>query len=207
MEKMTITRALAEKKLLVKKIEQHFSKFVPIAVVVGENSPTGFKSVKDFENYSHSSYDQLKDELERYGKIVQAIASSNAKTTVVICGQEYTVARALEKKKFYSTVLAQYLLKLKTCFLEKEKIYSRLVQEEKSKEDAEFDTFVGKDKGLKEEELKVAKKIISERHKVHFLNPLNVRELIDKMEKEQTDFLMNVDIVLTESNSITEIDI
>ena len=207
MERMSITRGLVEKKLLAKRIEQHFSKFVPVSIVIGDNSPAGFKSVKDFDNYAQASYNELKDEMERYGKIVQAIADSNAKTRVNICGQEYTVARALEKKKFYSTVMAQYLIKLKAYFHEKEKEYTKLVRDEKSKEDMEFDTFVGKDKGLKEEELQVTRKIISERHKVHFLDPLNVRKLIDKMEQEQTDFLMNVDIVLTESNSKTEIDI
>lgn len=207
MEKMSITRALAEKKLLGKKIEQHFSKFVPMAVVIGENVPVGFKNIRDFDAYCRSNYDELRDELARYNRIVQAIAESNSKTEVTICGERLTVTRALEKKKFYSTILAQYLIKLKSYFQEKEKEYQKLLIAEKMKEDAEFDTFVGKDKGLKEEELKVAKKIISERHTVHFLDPLNIREIIEKMDKEQTDFLMNVDIVLTESNSKTEIDI
>ena len=60
-----------------------------------KDTPAGFKSVKDFEKYSQSAYDELKDELDRYGRIVQAIASSNAVTMVRINGQELAVARAL----------------------------------------------------------------------------------------------------------------
>lgn len=207
MEKMSVTRALAEKKILGKKIEQHFAKFKPIAIVIGDNIPAGFKSIREFDEYCRSSHDQIRDELDRYDRIVQAIADSNAKTKVVIDGTEYTVARALEKKKFYTTVAQQYLLDIKTFFTEKEREYNRLVREEKAKEDSEFDTFIGKDKGLKDEELKAARKIIADRHKVEFLDPLNMRKIIEKKEEERTGFLMNVDIVLTESNSRTEIDI
>lgn len=207
MERMSVTRALAEKKLLAKRIEQHLSKFAPIAVTLGDSIPAGFKNIKDFDAYCHSSYNELNDELDRYNRIVQTIAESNSKTEVTICGEKLTVTRALERKRFYSTLANSYLEELKALFYEKEKEYSRLLLSEKAKEDAEFDTFVGKDKGLKEEELKVTKKIISERHKVYFLDPLNIRQVIEKMEKTQADFLLNVDIVLTESNSRTEIDI
>lgn len=207
MEKMSITRALSEKKLIGKRIEKHFSNFKPVAIIIGDNIPVGFKSIKEFEDCSKSSYDEIRDELDRYGRIVQAIADSNARTRVVICGEEYTVARALEKKKFYSTVAHQYLENLKRFFCEQEKAYNQLVEDEKAKEDREFDTFVGKDKGLREEELKMARKVISERHKVVFVDPLRIRQIIEKMDKEQSEFLMNVDIVLTESNSKTEIDI
>ncbi|MDE5833358.1 MAG: hypothetical protein K2H64_10350 [Desulfovibrio sp.] len=207
MERMSITRALAEKKLLGNRIAKQFSQLAPIRVVIGDNVPAGFKSVKEFENDARSSYDSIRDELARYDRITQAIAESNAVTTVEIDGVQYTVARALEKKKFYATIGAQYLTSLKRFFLDKEKEYARLTEEEKAKEDAEFDSFVGKDKGLKEEELKVTRKIISERHKVHFLDPLELRKVIEKMEKEQSGFLMNVDIALTESNSKTEIEV
>lgn len=207
MEKMTITRGLSEKKLLGKRIEQHFARFQPVAVVIGENIPVGFKSKKAFEDYARSCYDEIRDELDRYDRIVQAIADSNAVTKVTICGREYTVARALEKKKFLSTVASDYLNNLKYFYTERENEYATLLREEKIKEDKEFDTFVGKDKGLREDELKVTRKIISDRHKVEFIDPLGLRGIIEKMDKEQADFLMNVDIVLTESNSRTEIEI
>lgn len=207
MEKMTITRALARKKLLAKRIWDHARKISPMAVTVGGTLPPGFKSVDDFKKQARSDMDSLRNDMENYSRISQAIADSNAKTVVTVAGREYSVARALERKKWWSELGNECLDYFQDIYVNKKNECEKLSISEKEKEDREFSTYIGKDKALPKDEAETMRKIIAGRHAVELLDPAGFENFVETMRKERDDFLADVDIALTESNSRTEIEI
>ena len=207
MEKMTITRALVEKKRLEERIERALREFRPTVILVGNSIPAGFQSVEAFKEHVKGKYDSLKDMIDRRCKIVQKIAQSNATTKVTVNGQEMTVAEALEKKNFYKATGKNVLTTFQTVYASSKNKFEQVEANEKSKADQEFEKLIGRDKSVKEEEMRAVRETIDKNHKVTLVDPIEIGKVYEEMSEKNTKFLEDVDIALTESNSKTEIEI
>lgn len=208
MEKMSITRALVEKKRLEERINRAVADFRPMMVLEPRfEAPAGFKSVDEYKASVIAAHDSIRDLCDRRCKIISAIAKSNATTEVTVCGETMTVAQAIERKNFLNGTMTHLLRNMQNTYGQMTSLFERTSAAEKQKADQEFEKFIGRDKSIKEEEATIMRRTIDSRHRVELLDPINLRETIDKKEKELNDFLTNIDIILTESNSKTEIEI
>ena len=208
MEKMSITRALVEKKRLGERIQREVSTFNPMVVLDPHmEAPAGYKSIDDYSKAVVAANDSIRDLCARRCRIVSEIAKSNATTTVEICGERMTVAQAIEKKNFYTQTMRGILSRLQTTYGSATSQFERISAVEKQKADQEFEKFISRDKQIKEDEKDVMRRAIESRHRVQLLDPIGLRETLEKKEAEINEFLTNVDIILTESNSKTEIEI
>ncbi len=197
---MSVTKALAELKLLRKRISANLDD----AHFMVMKTKRSNLDVEKFTTEAKASYQSYTDLLDRYNKIKAAIVKSNAMASVYIAGKEYTVAEAVEKKRSidmyknmlmhmemeYTRVKAQYE---QHCMMEEQRV-ERLITTELSKE---AKTNVDVVKQLRETFLAD--------NSAEIIDPLKLETKIRALRKEIEEFETSVDWTLSESNSVTMI--
>lgn len=203
---MSITKALVEVKFLNNKIANQLSDISPEAwakVLINPSST----DIQAFSDSAKANFQSLKDMIEREKKIKSAIAKANAVTTVTVGSETMTIAEAISLKSDYKKNLGEFITQIKQCAFNFIRSYERMIEIEKEKSDRELTNFIGKDKKITDDELKSMKSMIDSRHQVVKLDPLGIESLRDKVVENYNDFILNVDVALTEVNSKTMIDI
>ena len=197
--KMTITRALAELKLLDKRIKKATSSTTFI----------GVKLSKFNESYDpvkiKASWQSINDLLKRYHLIKFAILDSNSRTKVNIGGTEYTVAEAIAKKD--SSIYSQDLIneiRRQRLSVDKEVTYHN---EKVQRKLDELINLTFKERSVESDELKLMTDTFLSNNKIDVVDPLNVDTMIDTLQEKYDGFMTEVDFSLSESNAKTTIQI
>lgn len=207
MVKYSINRALAELKLLDKRI----NKGIDISTFIGskKNSSvyenTTHKTNEDFEELVKSNFRSITDLIANRKAIKEAIVNSNAVTKVTISGKEYTVASAIERKA--SIGYEKDLLE------EMERQYRNVISSVNSKNeimernlDSQLSAMLGAEK-TKSDESNAFAEGYRKQNGWDVIDPLNLEKVIRELRTEIEDFESEVDYVLSTSNSLTEIEI
>lgn len=205
-ETMSVTRGLAELKLIEKKINKIIEKELFVSFRKGDDSPKGFKSIEEFESSVKSVNDKINDLKERYRIIKSEIILSNASINVKISNNEMTVAEAIEYKnsiKFDKNQLYIYNKQLINCHDEveskNEEVNYRL--------DNLVITNLGKDTKINSDDYKSISEPFLKKNKWQVIDPINIKSICEKLQKKIEDFELEVDFVLSESNAKTKIQI
>lgn len=209
METMTITRGLAELKLLDKRIMRKiFDSNFLIANKKSNKKLNGNMTKEEFVQNSKSSYESISDLIERRKKIKSAIVDSNAKTKVTIAGKEMTVAEAIERKdsiqyekELLDRMEYQYKNTLAEVNRQNEKVQQNL--------DNLLNTSFGKEGKQKatENEIEIIAKPYLQQNEYEVIDPLNIYNKIEELKEDIEQFELEVDFTLSESNTITKIEI
>ncbi|MED4531716.1 hypothetical protein ABET51_22235 [Metabacillus fastidiosus] len=204
--KMSITRALAELKLLDKRIQSTMKTTPFISFAVGDKPVNGFATTKEFEDKAKSTYQSTLDLIKRRNIIKSAIVLSNATTSVEIAEEKYTVAEAIERKT--SIEYEQKLLeKMKREFAATTRQVEDINDEVKEQLDRQLEILYGREAKLKVDESNELTKSYREKHEAKTVDPLKLRDTYEKLEKRIDEFLTEVDFVLSTSNTLTEIEV
>jgi sugar-specific transcriptional regulator TrmB len=203
---ISITRGLTELKTLDARINKAIGEGNYIAMTVGKKSVVGFPTIEDFEKKAKSSLQSVQDLIKRRNAIKSAIVNSNATTKVTIAGQEMTVAEAIERKTSinYEKALLQKLVTDYNNTIRRFEQESSKVQE---RLDELLKTTYGKDVKVSSDQYDSTAKPFLEQNEPKLIDPLKLREEIEKLDKSIAEFEMNVDFVLSESNTITKITV
>ena len=211
MRKLTITRALAEVKLLENKITKKISEMNVVGLKSNSSDlvKNANKSPDDFKRDGKAEYQSIWDLISLRDEIKRKIIQSNA-TTKVVCGESrYTVAELIERKNSISYEKS-LLDKLKR---EKLTIDQKLEEEnEKVERDAQRlkDMYIGNSKDNNKNLVEQAEAIYKshiDSNKYSVIDSITILREIDKLSKILDDFLMEVDFSLSESNAKTEITV
>ena len=210
MRKISITRALQELKLLDQRINKEINstKFITTKKVKSEKLQNGIMTVKEFEDNAKAKFQSLNDLIYRRKIIKSLIVESNAKTTVEINGVTYTVADAIERKtsiEYDKKVLDMLKRQLSSCTTILETENARM---EQSKQQF-INAVVGRDSvdsKLISDTTEIANKKFEGEETV-LVDPINIAKTIDKLEDDIIGFENEVDMVLSEINGITMIEI
>lgn len=206
MDKISVTRALVELKLLDKRINSKLTEASFLGVVQGKKDiTTTLVKIDDFKQSAKSDFQSIKALIERRNKIKAAIVLSNATTKVKIGEKEYTVAEAIERKNSiqYEENLLN-LLRSQRATVEQDihrqnqavedqlnvLLAQHLASEKKKSEDAE--TFMKSYKELNE-----FKKV----------DPLDIKKTISELREQIEVFKAEVDLILSETNANSFIEI
>lgn len=204
--KMSITRALAELKLLDKRIQSTMEATTFINFSIGDKPVSGFATTKEFEDKAKSAYQSTLDLIKRRNAIKSAVVLSNAMTQVEISGEKYTVAEAIERKT--SIKYEQHLLeKMKGEFATTTRRVEHINDEVKEQLDRQLEVLYGREAKLKVDENNELTKSYREKHEAKVIDPLKLRNEYEKLEKKIDEFLTEVDFVLSTSNTLTEIEV
>ena len=204
---MSITRALSELTLLTKRIEKHDNEALFATVGKKGVEKNGYKSKEDFGKSVQAQEQARAALVQRRDQIKAAVVASNAATKVIIGGKEMTVAAAIERKK--------------TIEADKDALELRVSQYMKAS------TLVDKSNERKREEITmrlapeglqaVSKDVLPEIEKIIEANIKaelsevwtmpNAEEYLRQMRTDLDTFESEVNFVLTESNTLTKIQI
>ena len=199
MEKITITRALAELKLLDKRITKaiYDGNFVSYSIN-GKNTINTFKPLEEKQS--------IEALIARRAAIKAAIMKSNATTNVNIGGVEMLVIDAIEMKETIK-YKQSFLQQLKQQQQSTKYTISSTNENVKARLDKLLEANFGKDSKTKAEEMEAISKPFLERNEAKLEDPLNLDSLIESLSEEILAFTSNVDYALSESNALTQIEI
>lgn len=199
---MSITQALAELKLLDKRLSKHIDN-ITWADVSTVGKPIDAEKLKTKAQAEFQSYMDL---VKRRDTIKRAIVLSNASTRVKIASWEGTVAEAIEHKKSIQykqnllEVMKAQLMRAKSDFESQKNAVDmrleRLLQSE-----------LGKDVKTNPETITALSTSFRSNNKVELIDPLDLGTKISTLESEIDSFETNVDWVLSEANGRTMISV
>jgi hypothetical protein len=199
---MSITQALAELKLLDKRIQKALDR-VTWADVKTKSHPIDTDA---FKKTAHSDYQSFLDLVKRRDAMKRAVVTSNAVTQVTIGGWKGTVAEAIEYKTSIGykhrllDVMRLQLLTAKEQFkTQQEAVDARLEKLLHSE--------LGKDVKTSPETITALTNSFRENNKVELVDPLDLTERCRTLEEEIESFETNVDWVLSETNGKTLIHV
>jgi hypothetical protein len=206
MEKITITRGLVELKLLKNKIESKISSTSFVGVVQGKKDiSTNLVNIEEFKKNAKSELQSIKALIERRKQIKSLIVASNAKTKVKIFNKKYTVAEAIDRKT--SIEFEEMLLNhLKIQLVSAEQQIINHNKQIEIKLDALLGQHLSSEK-KKSEDAETFTKSYNELNEYKILDPISVRNHIKELEEEINNFKAEVDLILSESNANTYIEV
>lgn len=208
MEQITITRGLAELKLLdariTKEIQQ--SSFVSLFQKRNNKELRTNKTKEEFEVSSKASLQSIKDLINRRNKIKSEILKSNAVTIVKIGKEEMSVVEAIDKKSSieYDKLL---LAKLKNENVTINNQIASHTAQLNNQVDSMLQQNLGADKKASKDDWDQIAKPFIEANEMNKLDAIKIDSLITKLDSDIDSFIAEVDFVLSESNSKTMIEI
>lgn len=198
---LTITRALAELKILDKRINNVINNTTFISTkVVGQ-------AYKDHESETRSGWQSFNDLVDRYNRLRRAVIASNATTRVKINGNEMSVAEAIEMKKSISFKknLLERLRRQRQDVKVAVDNHTNLVR---VKLDQLLNTsFENERKSGNEDNIKTISESYLKNNRIDVIDPIKLDTKIPELEEYVDGFLSEVDLVLSESNARTLIQI
>lgn len=207
MEKMLVTQALNELKLLDDRINKAINDAVlVIAAKRSEKKVNPNLTKEEFEIRAKAGYQSVLDLIERRKKIKAAVVTSNAMTKVIVHGEEMTVAEAIERKStidYEISLLRQ--MQSQWGVQNREMNMQNMRMEERI--DKYIETFVGKDTSkAKDNELEAMIKPMRESGEYALVDPLSIEKKITDLDDYIKGFRSEVDAILQISNCNTYIE-
>ena len=199
---MSITQALAEIKLLDKRLSKHIDN-ITWADVSTLSKPI---DADKFKAKAQAEFQSYMDLMKRRDSIKRAIVLSHASTRVKIASWEGSVAEAIEHKK--SIQYKQNLLEVMKFQLLKAK---NEFESQKSAVDMRLERLLqselGKDVKTNPETITALSTSFRSNNSVVFVDPLDLASKISTLENEVDSFETNADWVLSEANGRTMINV
>lgn len=202
---ISIHRALAELKLLDKRIIKSISDAPSFCVPIKNGDKTvGKDSLDEYKKKVEGNLDSTLALIERREQIKAKIMYSNAVTKVKVAGKEMTVAEAIEKKNN---------LKYKKLFLDRLKkdlyLANNQIEDKNSELSDRLESFLKATLGdnPSKKEIESVSDLFMDRNELKLYDPIGIEKKIEELEEEIDGFVMEVDFVLSESNSKTTIEI
>lgn len=202
--KISITRALAELKLLDSRIEKATNE-TKFAVCVTKK--TNYAIDKNtFSSQTVAKHQSLMDLITRREKLKSSIMKSNAMTMVKIGLKEMTVSEAIEMKHTikYKEVLVDVLRRQRAQVTQECESHKTKV---KQSIDANITQICSRDVKPDPSTIQNLTDMMWKNDPVEIYDPIGLDKTIESLTVDIEDFKLNVDFALSESNSLTQIDI
>ena len=202
--KISITRALSELKLLDSRISKATSE-IKFAVCVTKNTNYNINQ-NDFTSQVTAKHQSLTDLITRRERLKAAIMKSNATTLVKIGSKEMTVVEAIEMKKTirYKESLLDVLKRQR---LQETKEFEAHKAKVKQAIDANITQICSRDVKPDPSTIQDLTDMMWKNDPVEIYDPLGLDKTIEALTTEIEDFNSNVDFALSESNSLTQIEV
>ena len=203
---LSIHQALSELKMLEKRIANSYKEQF-IGVRLQSISMYNGRPVAEFEAQLKANLQKIEDLIANRKAIKAAIALSNAKTIVNIGGIDYTVTEAIERKRLIDDE-EKLLAELRTQYGRATKEVNVANSNLQSGIERYLSTVLGADKtNRKPEDVERFTAEYIKNNTTVLMDPSHLKEIIDKMDEDITNFITNVDYRLSESNATTTITI
>ena len=204
-KEMSVTRALVQLKLLDKRIRKGIDGLELVDAIQGEKKTvmsTG-KDKSTFNDEEKAKIQSVLDLIEYRKKVKSAIVGSNAVTSVTVADKKYTVAEAIERKnsiEYEKVLLAKYRSQVA--------LHRARVDRGNQNVDKNVQAVLEQgDKGQNAEEANMFAEKYKDLNYLKLYDPLEVCKKTEELEKDIDEFEAEVDLILSESNAITILQI
>lgn len=201
MSSMSVTQALAELKLVRKRLDSGL-RHAEWASVATKTHPV---NAEKFEKDANASLQSYTDLYTRYIKLKTAIVRANAATRVKVGSWEGSVADAIEYKRcieFKKTLLES----LRDGLTQARSEYEQEQAQVANRLERLLASELGKDVRTNPETITALTTSFRANNPVELVDPLNTAKRIKELEEEIDSFETNVDWVLSEANGRTLIE-
>lgn len=208
-EKMTVHKALAELKVIGDRTISAIQSGVYCKANKHSNEKINGVSVDEFKKQIQGSWDKVNDLIRRRNAIKKAVVLSNATVKVKVGDEEFTVAEAIEMKNSgmeYKKILVNMLNEQYTQAIQTTEKENGEILQQKA-ESYVIGLYGSKEGKTNIEEIEKTRKEFITNNTFELIDPLKIREKIDVLEKEISEFESEIDAALSVSNAITELTI
>lgn len=209
MAKITLHRALAELKMIEKKLEKKLTSFHPIGGKQGDLPVNGVYDESEFVQKAKSDYQSIQDTITRQAKLKAAVAFANVTNEVEVAGETMTIAAAITRKSLIENerkVLKEMKAKRQALINSMTRHNEKVEQNAKSIAEAALsgpDSF----KSLEDANVVAITKPYLETNRITLVDPLGLTAEIDKLEEAIDTFEAEVDAALSEVNATTSVEV
>lgn len=208
-ETMTVHQALCELKTLDDRIEKAIQGTTFVFANKHSNTKVGGQSIAERCKDIEAALQSAKDLIARRNAIKRGVIVSNAETKVTVAGTEYTVAEAIDMKN-YGVPIQQVLLQKLSSDLQVARRSADSANGDKLEERATeyIKSLYGNAdmKGASEDMKKMRDEFIAAQT-VELVDPIHVAEEMERLQKETSAFMVEIDSALSVSNALTAITI
>lgn len=206
-QKMSLHRVLSELKLIDKKINDKISSLELITVKKGDKLLRNINE-EEFIKNAKSSYESVEALIERRCKLKNALIIANANNCVSINGRTLTIAEAIDykniteyKKNLLKVLKDQYSRAIRNY--ENEDLKNNNALEELIK------TAVGNKNDNSESDalIKAMTDGYMSRNTLSYVDPISIKNQIDKLQSEIDEFDSEIDSVLSEANARVTVEV
>ena len=201
---ISITKALRELKTLDARITKKVKETTFVTSKKSNETIRGFRTVEDFEKEVKETVQSINDLIARRKTLKKAIVESNATTTVEIAGVKMTVADAIERKKFIE-VEKTLLKKMSIDFAQAQTNLEVKNEQAQLRLDNQLSGMISKDGKTDLTAVEGFKTLFWGTEKTVLIDPINISEVIKKLQVDIETFEQDVDVALSEVNARTNI--
>ncbi len=208
-EQMTVHKALAELKIIGNRIDNAIQSGIFCKANKHSNEKINGVPINEFKEQIKSSWNKVSDLIKRRNAIKRAVVLSNATVKVKVGEDEYTVAEAIEMKNTGMDYKRGLMTMLNHQYIQSVRVTEKengetLQQRAESYVQGLYGSKEGKVAG---DEIEKTKKQFVTNNTFEIIDPLKIKEKIDALEVEISEFEAEIDAALSVSNSLTELTI
>lgn len=207
MAQMTLHRALAEIKLIEKRITKTITSSKFIAAVDGNQAPQGFNTQEAFNEQAKANHQSVEALIRRRDAIKAALIDANANHTVQIAGRTMSLAEAIylrDKGLEEHEELLNSLRRQKTDAAIRLEVLNSNLRERTERHLKEW--FANTEKPTPVEIAEVTENF-EKRNAPKMLDPIAIDEKIAALDKFIDEFRNEVHFILGEANNSVKINI
>lgn len=208
-ETMTVHEALCEAKTMEKRIEQAIKAAIVVSHKENQSVKVDGMTLDEFNKHAKSSHDKATHLIDRYNAIKAGINRYNAEKQINVGNRTYSIAQAIwlmqhglkQKKKLIDHYTYNYNIAMRDIQNENgEKLNKRA-------EAAAEVNYGNKDKSNNTEDYLKCIKEYKARNQHELVDPLGIKDIIEKMDTEVNEFMSHVDSAIQVANATTTITI
>lgn len=208
-EKMTVYKALVEKKTMADRIEDAMKENM-IICNRNNNAKISGMTIEEVKTAYKANFNKLQSLMARNEALNMALNQSNATTMITVNGTEMPVAMALWMKSMGGGI---DLRKDELRVLKDKYVTAVSVMNVKNTDDLDkrvenylVSTFGSCEKGLKTDEMIKAEEIFRKNNSWDLIDPCKLKEVIDQKQDELDKLESELDSAIQISNAVTTIE-
>lgn len=206
MAQMSLHRVLSELKMLDKRINGGIAKLDVIGIKKGDKFLKPM-SEETFSKEANSDLESLETLIKRRYELKRALILANAENKVSINGMFITIAEAIDYKSVIEYKKKEYN-RLHNLYSEALEKYERECKKNEDGLEKFILTLTGKDSSkLSSDELSSLTEAYNKSNEIKMVDPLSLKNKLDKLKEEIDEFENEIDSVLSEANATFHVEI
>lgn len=206
MAQMSLHRVLSELKMLDKRINGGIAKLDVIGIKKGDKFLKPM-SEETFSKEANSDLESLETLIKRRYELKRALILANAENKVSINGMFITIAEAIDYKSIIEYKKKEYN-RLHNLYSEALEKYERECKKNEDGLEKFILTLTGKDSSkLSSDELSSLTEAYNKSNEIKMVDPLSLKNKLDKLKEEIDEFENEIDSVLSEANATFQVEI